>query len=211
MASSVLHRKALNNMNRTFANDPLWSSLVEQFREACVLRRNGRHEESEQLLQTELPNKIAAWSKQPLAVGVDRRTVLENMFHEEQRRVEEAFFVQKLVAAQIEAWAALVGAVHKAGGRIALQLWHGGRVAADRSARPSDAQAGNARLAAAMAASASASPAVCRCPAEPPLAGLMMSIVAALAWAPPSMTAPKYSISSPAVTVMVESINYHDN
>ncbi len=39
-------------------------------------------------------------------------------------------------ADQIEAWAALVGAVHKAGGRIALQLWHGGRVAADRSANP---------------------------------------------------------------------------
>ena len=102
MASSVLHRDLLNIMNRSFANDPLWISLVEQFREACVLRRNGRHEESEQLLQTELPNKIAAWSKQPLAVGVDRRTVLETMFHDEQRRIEEAFFVQKLVATQIE-------------------------------------------------------------------------------------------------------------
>ena len=34
---------------------------------------------------------------------------------------------------QIEAWANLVRAVHDAGGRIALQLWHGGRVACDRS------------------------------------------------------------------------------
>jgi N-ethylmaleimide reductase len=38
--------------------------------------------------------------------------------------------------AQIEAWRPLVAAVHAAGGRIALQLWHGGRVAADRSANP---------------------------------------------------------------------------
>lgn len=38
--------------------------------------------------------------------------------------------------AQIEAWRPLVAAVHAAGGRIALQLWHGGRVAADRSADP---------------------------------------------------------------------------
>jgi N-ethylmaleimide reductase len=38
--------------------------------------------------------------------------------------------------AQIDAWRPLVAAVHAAGGRIALQLWHGGRVAADRSARP---------------------------------------------------------------------------
>ena len=37
---------------------------------------------------------------------------------------------------QIDAWQHLVEAVHQAGGRIALQLWHGGRVAADRSPRP---------------------------------------------------------------------------
>ena len=37
---------------------------------------------------------------------------------------------------QIDAWQRLVEAVHRAGGRIALQLWHGGRVAADRAARP---------------------------------------------------------------------------
>jgi 2,4-dienoyl-CoA reductase-like NADH-dependent reductase (Old Yellow Enzyme family) len=37
---------------------------------------------------------------------------------------------------QIEAWAKLVQAVHDAGGRIALQLWHGGRVACDRSPAP---------------------------------------------------------------------------
>lgn len=38
--------------------------------------------------------------------------------------------------AQIEAWRGIVAAVHGAGGRIALQLWHGGRVSADRSANP---------------------------------------------------------------------------
>ncbi len=37
---------------------------------------------------------------------------------------------------QIEAWRSLVAAVHEASGRIALQLWHGGRVAADRSPDP---------------------------------------------------------------------------
>lgn len=38
--------------------------------------------------------------------------------------------------AQVAAWAKIVRAVHDAGGRIALQLWHGGRVACDRSADP---------------------------------------------------------------------------
>ena len=102
LASSVLYQVSLIMMNRAYTNDPLWISLVDQFREACVLRRNGRHDESEHLLQTELPNKIAAWSKQPMPVGTDRRNALETMFQEEQRRVEEAFFVQKLVATQIE-------------------------------------------------------------------------------------------------------------
>jgi 2,4-dienoyl-CoA reductase-like NADH-dependent reductase (Old Yellow Enzyme family) len=37
---------------------------------------------------------------------------------------------------QIAAWRPLVDAVHRAGGRIAVQLWHGGRVAADRSSHP---------------------------------------------------------------------------
>ncbi|MGQ0653073.1 MAG: alkene reductase [Betaproteobacteria bacterium] len=40
---------------------------------------------------------------------------------------------------QVDAWRPLVAAVHAAGGRIALQLWHGGRVACDRSASPKPA------------------------------------------------------------------------
>jgi N-ethylmaleimide reductase len=41
--------------------------------------------------------------------------------------------------AQIDAWAEIVRAVHDTSGRIALQLWHGGRVACDRSAHPQPA------------------------------------------------------------------------
>ncbi|MEO7937846.1 MAG: alkene reductase [Burkholderiaceae bacterium] len=37
---------------------------------------------------------------------------------------------------QIDAWRELVKAVHHAGGKIALQLWHGGRVAADSRDQP---------------------------------------------------------------------------
>jgi NADPH2 dehydrogenase/N-ethylmaleimide reductase len=41
--------------------------------------------------------------------------------------------------AQVDAWGKVVRAVHDAGGRIALQLWHGGRVACDRSDNPRSA------------------------------------------------------------------------
>jgi N-ethylmaleimide reductase len=40
---------------------------------------------------------------------------------------------------QIDLWIKLVRAVHDAGGRIALQLWHGGRVACDRAPSPQPA------------------------------------------------------------------------
>jgi hypothetical protein len=82
--------------------DQLWSKIVEDFREACVLRRTGRHEESNELLQHVLPGEIAAWARAPLPFGMDRRARLETMFKEEQRRVEDAFFVQRLVTSQIE-------------------------------------------------------------------------------------------------------------
>ena len=39
-------------------------------------------------------------------------------------------------AEQIAAWRVLVDHVHQAGGKIALQLWHGGRVAADNREQP---------------------------------------------------------------------------
>ncbi len=82
--------------------DQLWSKIVEDFREACVLRRSGRYEESNELLNHILPGEIAAWARSPLPFGTDRRARLENMFKEEQRRVEDAFFVQRLVTSQLE-------------------------------------------------------------------------------------------------------------
>jgi hypothetical protein len=82
--------------------DQLWSKIVDDFREACVLRKNGRHEESNELLQHVLPGEIAAWSRMPMPEGINRRSRLETMFRDEQRRVDDAFFVQRLVTIQIE-------------------------------------------------------------------------------------------------------------
>jgi hypothetical protein len=82
--------------------DQLWSKIVDDFREACVLRKNGRHEESNELLQHVLPGEIAAWSRMPMPEGINRRSRLETMFRDEQRRVDDAFFVQRLVTSQIE-------------------------------------------------------------------------------------------------------------
>lgn len=82
--------------------DQLWSRIVEDFREACILRKNGRHDESNELLQQILPREIAEWAKLPQPAGVNRRTKLEAMFRDEQRRVDDAFFVQRIVTSQLE-------------------------------------------------------------------------------------------------------------
>jgi hypothetical protein len=82
--------------------DQLWSKIVDDFREACILRKNGRHEESNELLQHVLPGEIAEWAKAPMPPGINRRSKLETMFREEQRRVDDAFFVQRLVTSQLE-------------------------------------------------------------------------------------------------------------
>ena len=49
--------------------EQLWTKIVEDFREACILRKNGRHEESNELLQHILPAEIAEWSRLPVAAG----------------------------------------------------------------------------------------------------------------------------------------------
>ena len=82
--------------------EQLWTKIVEDFREACILRKNGRHEESNELLQHILPAEIAEWSRLPVAAGVNRRARLESMFRDEQRRVDDAFFVQRIVTSQLE-------------------------------------------------------------------------------------------------------------
>ncbi|MSU31320.1 MAG: hypothetical protein EXS25_01410 [Pedosphaera sp.] len=82
--------------------DLTWFKILDDFREACVLRKNGRHEESEDLLKRILPEKIAEWSRLSLPAGTNRRLQLETMFREEQLRVDDAFFLQRLVTHQIE-------------------------------------------------------------------------------------------------------------
>ena len=92
----------MNSMSTNAHPDLIWFKIVDDFREACVLRKNGRHEESEDLLKRILPEKIAEWSRLPLPAGTNRRLQLETMFREEQRRVDDAFFLQRLVTHQIE-------------------------------------------------------------------------------------------------------------
>jgi hypothetical protein len=77
-----------------------WDKLVSDFRRICLLRRQKRWNEAEMLLKNGLPSRIAAWSESFDAELEVKRERLDGMFETEQRRIEDAFLVQELVAAR---------------------------------------------------------------------------------------------------------------
>jgi hypothetical protein len=90
-------------MNSTPSETSLWAKIVEDFRQACLLRREGRRDEANQILNVDLPRTIATWSRLPAtAPGEDRRSRLTRMFEAEQRRIDDAMIIQRVVSARIE-------------------------------------------------------------------------------------------------------------
>ncbi len=83
-------------------SERLWGKTVEAFRTACLLRRNGKLEEANRMLEWDVPGAIAAWSQSSVLPAGDKRSQLERMFREEQRRIDDAWLVQKLVAERFE-------------------------------------------------------------------------------------------------------------
>jgi hypothetical protein len=77
-----------------------WNKLVSDFRRICLLRHQKRGTEAEMLLKNGLPARIAAWSESFEAELDVKRERLDAMFETEQRRIEDAFLVQELVAAR---------------------------------------------------------------------------------------------------------------
>jgi hypothetical protein len=78
-----------------------WEKLVSEFRRICLLRRQKRWDEAEMLLKQNLPRSIASWSESFEADLDVKRERLDNMFQTEQRRIEDAFLVQELVATRL--------------------------------------------------------------------------------------------------------------
>lgn len=76
--------------------DP-WDKVVSHFRQVCLLHREGRTTDSRRILAEELPRSIAIWSRGSGLDPTAKRMALERMFREEQRRIDDAWLVQKWV------------------------------------------------------------------------------------------------------------------
>jgi len=83
-------------------SERLWGRAIEAFRSACLCRKSGRAEEASRMLERDVPLAIAAWSQSSNLTPNERRKELERMFREEQRRVDDAWFLQRAVAEHFE-------------------------------------------------------------------------------------------------------------
>jgi hypothetical protein len=75
-----------------------WQQVITDFRRACLLRYEGKLSESTMVLENELPKSIASWSEETPGTPVAKREALGEMFKSEQRRVDDAVLVHRMVS-----------------------------------------------------------------------------------------------------------------
>lgn len=80
------------------AAQQLWSELTRLFREACVLRRQGRHNAAAAILEKQLPAMIRGWAAESRLSANAAKARLQEMFSDEQARVESAWLISRFSA-----------------------------------------------------------------------------------------------------------------
>ena len=81
--------------------DDLWCSIVEHFREVCLLKQKGDKAKAQEILQTHLVDLMRLWC---LRNGRDRNTnfaTLASMFVNERKRIEDASLACDLLSAHL--------------------------------------------------------------------------------------------------------------
>ena len=74
-----------------------WDAIVERFRAACILHRNGQEWESRRIVKEELPGLIKLWmALLPPGLKEDAKADLRDMFTREQSIVDQGFKLQRL-------------------------------------------------------------------------------------------------------------------
>lgn len=74
-----------------------WDAIVERFRSACILHRDGKEWESRRIIKEELPPLIKLWMQMlPSGLKEDAKADLRDMFTREQSIVDQGHKLQKL-------------------------------------------------------------------------------------------------------------------
>ena len=78
--------------------DRLWREIAVQLREACILRRQGRHQAAAEILERELPPLIRQWAVDCALPAAEAKARLNQLFADEQARVESHWIIARLLA-----------------------------------------------------------------------------------------------------------------
>ena len=76
----------------------LWREIAAQLREACILRRQGRHHAAAEILERELPPLIRQWAGACALPSAEAKARLKQLFADEQARVESHWIIARLLA-----------------------------------------------------------------------------------------------------------------
>lgn len=100
-ACSLLNGLPMNQNHSSNDRQRLWKRIAEDFRQACLLRREGKASEAAELLDKKLPETIAAWSRVCGLRDGERRERLNDLFELEQRRVDDIWLSQQIIMRQM--------------------------------------------------------------------------------------------------------------
>ena len=76
----------------------LWVEIAGQVREACILRRQGRHHATTEILERALPPLIRSWSAECALPAAEAKARLNQLFSEEQARVESHWIMARFLS-----------------------------------------------------------------------------------------------------------------
>lgn len=97
----MLNGFAMNLHQSSNDRQRLWKRIGDDFRQACLLRREGKADEAAEILDKKLPETIAAWSRVSGLRDVERRERLNELFEREQRRVDDIWLSQQIIMRQM--------------------------------------------------------------------------------------------------------------
>jgi hypothetical protein len=86
---------------QTIESQRLWGQLVADFRLACMLRREGKQAEANQIINEKLPITIARWSQVDGRSSSDKQAALKAMFADEQGHGESVDYAPQVLAAKL--------------------------------------------------------------------------------------------------------------
>jgi len=88
----------LNTEPTAAESERLWRVIAGHLREACILRRQGRHRAAATILERELPPLIRLWAAECALPAAEAKARLNQLFTDEQARVESHWIIARFLS-----------------------------------------------------------------------------------------------------------------